>query len=73
MSEQTGQGPDTAVVEALLGGVTARYGDRLSPEDRTNVMEDMHQLVTAIQTLRAYRLTNADEPDFVFRPYRRES
>lgn len=72
MSDQTGRPSNDAIVQALMAGVNVRYGARLGPEELANVTDNMAQLVGAIETLRRFPLTNADEPDFVFRAYRRE-
>ena len=62
-----------AVAAALGDAVLARYGDRLDEAGVAKVRGEVEDLVKAAETLRAYRLTNGDEPDFVFRAYRRES
>ena len=72
MSGSTGERGD-AVAAALGDAVLARYGDRLDEAGVAKVRAEVEELVKAAESLRAYRLTNADEPDFVFRPYRREA
>lgn len=73
MSGEDRREPDAAMLSALTSAVVARYGDRLTPEQVTQVEDDLRQLLAAARTLRAYKLTNADEPDFVFRAYRGEA
>ncbi|HUY99699.1 MAG TPA: hypothetical protein VMU89_05075 [Thermomicrobiaceae bacterium] len=72
MSGSTGE-QQSAVAAALSDAVLVRYGDRLDEAGVAKVRGEVEELVKAAEALRAYRLTNADEPDFVFRAYRRES
>ena len=72
MSADT-RGSRDAVAAALGDAVLARYGDRLDEAAAEKVRAEIEELLTAAEMLRAYRLTNADEPDFVFRPYRGEA
>lgn len=53
-------------VELLL----ARWGERLRPEQRSELRRLVFQLQGQLETLRAYRLENAQEPATRFRPYR---
>jgi hypothetical protein len=55
-----------ARVEAMIGLVTARYGDRITPEQMERVREGVKGLSDAMAALYAYPLTNADEPDATF-------
>ena len=72
MSGSTGERWE-AVAAVLGDAVLARYGERLDEAAVEKVRGEIAELVKAAETLRAYRLTNADEPDFVFRAYRREA
>lgn len=65
-------GRSETVARALAGAIEARYGERLSGEDLEKITSDLVNLVKAGETLRAYPLSNADEPSVDFRPYRRE-
>ncbi len=44
----------------------ARFGERLSAEQFESVKRDLEGNVRAADALRAYKLQNSDEPDFVF-------
>ena len=44
----------------------ARFGERLSAEQFDAVKRDLEGNVRASDALRAYKLQNSDEPDFVF-------
>src|SRR3954467_9418017 len=44
----------------------ARFGERLSAEQFESVKRDLEGNVRASDALRAYKLQNSDEPDFVF-------
>lgn len=44
----------------------ARFGDKLSAEQFDSVKRDLEGNVRAADALRAYKLENSDEPDFVF-------
>ena len=72
MSGDTGERQD-AVAAALGDAAMARYGDRLDAAGEAKVRDEIAEMVKAAAALRACRLTNADEPDFVFRAYRREA
>jgi hypothetical protein len=44
----------------------ARFGEKLSAEQFESVKRDLEGNVRAADALRAYKLQNPDEPDFVF-------
>jgi hypothetical protein len=44
----------------------ARFGEQLTPDEMTRVRRDLEGNVRAAERLRAHKLANADEPDFVF-------
>lgn len=54
------------VAVAYADVARARFGERLSPEQFDAVKRDLEGNVRAADALRAYRLENSDEPDFVF-------
>jgi hypothetical protein len=60
----------TPVIDARLAELTARYGERLSEVQRAQVRARIARSVALGDTLRATPLTNADEPEIVFVPYR---
>lgn len=68
------QGPDRhdVIARSLAEAVQARYGERLSAESLETVTKSIGDQLRAAETLRKYTLANADEPDFIFRPYRKE-
>jgi hypothetical protein len=56
--------------DQLLALLVAQYGTRITPEQRHDVQRVLKRLQDTSRTLRAYPLTNADEPALVFTPYR---
>jgi hypothetical protein len=73
--EQEQQATDhrnAALAQALTDAAAASLSFDLSDEQRAAVLENVDRHLKLGATLRAYLLRNADEPDFVFRPYRAE-
>ncbi len=68
----TSERPDDRWLEAWLALVTARYGDRIPAAELERVRESVRGLRAAADVLAAFPLTNADEPDVLFRVYRGE-
>ena len=56
----------TPVGEAYAEVARARFGKQLSPEELARVKRDLEGNVRAADRLRAHKLQNSDEPDFVF-------
>lgn len=56
------------VAAAYLELARARFGDRLSPEQLEQLRKDFDNYVRNSDRLRAVKLKNGDEPDFVFSP-----
>ncbi|HWT01850.1 MAG TPA: hypothetical protein VN256_16505 [Pyrinomonadaceae bacterium] len=56
------------VAAAYAEVARARFGDKLSPEQLEQTRKDLNSYVTASERLRAVKLKNSDEPDFVFSP-----
>jgi uncharacterized iron-regulated protein len=54
------------VAEAYSEVARARFGDRLTPEQFEQVKKDLEANIQAAERLRAVKLKNEDEPDFVF-------
>lgn len=52
--------------EAYTEVVRTRFGDRLTPEQLDQIRKDMDGNVRAAERLRAIKLKNGDEPDFIF-------
>jgi len=59
-------------VEALFKLVQARYGSRLSATELEEVRKGVEAMVEAAEAMRSVKLANGDEPDFTFKPHRRE-
>jgi hypothetical protein len=53
-----------------LAELTARFGDRFDDEQRAQVRARIARSVALADSLRTLPLTNADEPEIVFVPYR---
>ena len=56
------------VAAAYLAVARARFGDKLSPEQLEQLKKDFDNYVRNSDRLRAVKLKNGDEPDFVFSP-----
>lgn len=54
------------LAEAYAEVARVRFGERLTPEDFEQVKKDLEANVQASERLRAVKLKNEDEPDFVF-------
>ena len=67
MSNQGKAAADKAA--ALMSGIRARYGERLTEEQMEAVGEDVQKIAAATGLLRAVALDNGDIP-FVATPYR---
>lgn len=60
----------TPIIDARLADLTSRYGDRYSDAQRAQVRARIARTVALSDSLRRTPLTNADEPEIVFAPYR---
>ena len=67
MSEQGKADVDKAA--AMMSGIRARYGERLTEEQMEAVGEDVQKIAAATGLLRGVALDNGDIP-FVATPYR---
>lgn len=54
------------LAEAYAGVARVRFGDRLTPEQLERLKRELEGNVRTADRLRAYKLKNGDEPDFVF-------
>lgn len=73
--EQPVESPPAAAdpsVDAQMAALVARFGDRLSPSQREQVRGHVAALAGSGRTMRRVPLTNADEPDASYVPYRRD-
>ncbi|MGH8056418.1 MAG: hypothetical protein ACREOH_04175 [Candidatus Entotheonellia bacterium] len=61
-----------SIPDILLQVVMARYGAQLSAEQLAEVRRGLERAEQTAQALRAYVLTNADEPPAIFTPQRAE-
>ena len=64
---------DAAVIAARLAEIDARFGKILTPDQREQVSGRIGRSLKRAAALRTAPLTNADEPEIVFSPYRAES
>lgn len=65
---------DTRRIDAMLETIQASLDTRIDdPEEIERLRKGLDGVLTRAATLREYPLTNADEPDFVFRAYRSEA
>ncbi|MDT5295607.1 MAG: hypothetical protein QOJ76_2487 [Acidobacteriota bacterium] len=54
------------LAEAYSEVARVRFGERLNPEQFESVKRDLEGNVRVADRLRAFKLQNSDEPDFVF-------
>ncbi|MCA1634536.1 MAG: hypothetical protein LC802_12800 [Acidobacteria bacterium] len=54
------------VAEAYAGVARALYGGQLSDEEFARIKRDLEGNVRASERLRAFKLKNSEEPDFIF-------
>src|SRR5918992_902480 len=58
--------PPSPLALALVEVARLRFGEKLSDEDMTRLRRDIAGNLRSADALRAVKLKNADEPDFVF-------
>ncbi|HYP53035.1 MAG TPA: hypothetical protein VEQ42_05815, partial [Pyrinomonadaceae bacterium] len=63
---QQQQPPPSPVAAAYAEVARARFGEQVTPEELASIRRDLEGNVRASERLRAHKLSNADEPDFVF-------
>ncbi len=66
MSDQSEAGARDAVVDGLASALVARYPGRFSDDQVEQIRLQIRQLVEAGERLRAFHLTNSDEPEPIF-------
>ena len=64
---------DAAVITARLAEIEARFGGALTPEQREQVRGRIERTLKLGSAMRTTPLTNADEPEIVFAPYRADA
>jgi len=73
MADQPADDRGKTIARAMLDVIVARYPGRLTPAQLELVHQAIGELTEISGRLRAYPLTNADEPDPIFRAYRQEA
>jgi hypothetical protein len=58
--------PPSPVAEAYGEVARLRFGQKLTPDELARMKRDMEGNVRTAERLRAFKLKNADEPDFIF-------
>ena len=71
VAERGNEGP-SALAKALAEGIRLRYGDRLTADDLRTITRAIDGRLRGAERLYQTALSNADEPDFVYRVYRGE-
>jgi hypothetical protein len=59
--------PPSPLAEAYAEVARVRFGGQVTPEQMAQIKKDLAGNVRAADRLRAVKLQNADEPDFVFK------
>ncbi|MBI3977436.1 MAG: hypothetical protein HY331_04540 [Chloroflexi bacterium] len=72
MAEDRASGSVEIIAEAMAKTLEARHAGRFTVEEIATIRTRIGRYLAAADKLREYRLSNADEPDLVFMPYRRE-
>jgi hypothetical protein len=60
------QNAPSPVTEAYAEIGRLRFGEKLSPDELARMKRDIESNVRTAERLRAFKLNNADEPDFIF-------
>lgn len=68
----TSDAPDAGQIQAAVDYIKQSLQWELSAEEEAEVRTNVERHLKQAATMRAYPLQNADEPDFIFRPYRAE-
>lgn len=58
--------PPSPVADAYAEVARLRFGERLGAEELARMKRDIEGNVRTAERLRAFKLKNADEPDFIF-------
>jgi hypothetical protein len=58
--------PPSPVAEAYAEIARLRFGEKLTPDELARMKRDIEGNVRTAERLRAFKLKNADEPDFIF-------
>ena len=65
-AQPQGPPPPSPLALAYAEAARLRFGERLTPEQFESVRRDLEGNVRTAERLRASKLKNSDEPDFVF-------
>jgi len=65
--------PSQAEVEMKVNDIFRRHGDKLSREQRSDILKVMAETQEGLDKMRAFLLDNGDQPATVFRAYRAET
>jgi len=60
------QTPPSPVAEGYAEVARLRFGEKLTPDELARLKRDIEGNVRTAERLRAFKLKNADEPDFIF-------
>jgi hypothetical protein len=60
------QNAPSPVAEAYAEVARLRFGEKLTADELARMKRDIEGNVRTAERLRAFKLTNADEPDFIF-------
>jgi hypothetical protein len=55
--------------EVLLTLIKTRYGDRVTPEQLTEIMGSLTAILDGAAVMRVIKLENGDEPNQTFKPW----
>jgi hypothetical protein len=55
------------LAEAYMEAASVRFGEKLKPEQFDQIRKDLEGNVRTADRLRAVKLKNGDEPDFIFK------
>ncbi|HEX8130195.1 MAG TPA: hypothetical protein VF527_13915 [Pyrinomonadaceae bacterium] len=58
--------PPSPIAEAYAEVGRLRFGGKLTPDELARMKRDLEGNVRTAERLRAFKLKNADEPDFIF-------
>lgn len=72
MADDPSVSPGDALTRSLAESVSLRYPGRLDAEQIEAIRRAVAPVVNQLTALRQYRLTNADEPNPIFRAFRGE-
>jgi hypothetical protein len=64
--------PSRAEVEMKVGAIMRKYGDKLTAEQKTDILKVMAETQEGLEKMRAFALDNGDQPAVVFHAYRAE-